>query len=141
MTIPGIGPVVATALAASVGDAKTFKNGREMAAWLGLVPRQHSTGGKPKLLGISKRGDAYLRKLLIQGTQLVLRFAGNKQDRRSRWVCELATRRGRESDEAGDARISIGARGKCLTQRPDICMELPFQPVPNSTLQCGTDHI
>lgn len=95
MTIPGVGPVVATAMAASVADAKAFKNGREMAAWLGLVPRQHSTGGKPKMLGISKRGDAYLRRVIIQGTQAVLRFAGNKTDRRSRWVSELSARRGR----------------------------------------------
>lgn len=62
--IPGIGPLTATALVASVGDAKNFDNGRQLAAWLGLVPRQHSSGGKPTLLGISKRGDSYLRTLL-----------------------------------------------------------------------------
>ncbi|MCZ4263220.1 transposase, partial [Limimaricola sp. G21655-S1] len=59
--IPGIGPITASALIASVGDAKNFKNGRQLAAWLGLVPRQHSSGGKQTLLGISKRGDSYLR--------------------------------------------------------------------------------
>jgi len=95
MTIPGIGPMISTALLASVADGKAFKSGREMAAWLGLVPRQHSTGGKPRLLGISKRGDVYLRQLLIQGAQSVLRFADRKQDHRSRWVSELAKRRGR----------------------------------------------
>lgn len=94
MTIPGIGPMVSTALVAAVADGKTFKSGREMAAWLGLVPRQHSTGGKPRLLGISKRGDVYLRKLLIHGARAALRWADRKQDRRSRWVSELATRRG-----------------------------------------------
>jgi len=94
MTIPGIGPMVSTALVAAVADGKAFKSGREMAAWLGLVPRQHSTGGKPRLLGISKRGDVYLRKLLIHGARAALRWADRKQDRRSRWVSELATRRG-----------------------------------------------
>lgn len=73
--IPGIGPITASALAASVGDGKTFKNGRQLAAWLGLVPRQHSTGGKSTLLGISKRGDTYLRTLLIHGARSVVRIA------------------------------------------------------------------
>jgi len=95
MTIPGVGPMTATALAASVGDAKAFANGREMSAWLGLVPRQCSTGGKPKLLGISKRGDTYLRKLLIHGARSALQFADRKQDRRSRWAVEVEGRRGR----------------------------------------------
>jgi transposase len=94
MTIPGVGPMSATALVAAVADTSVFKSGREMAAWLGLVPRQHSTGGKPKLLGISKRGDAYLRKLLIDGARAALRVADKKQDRRSRWVLEVAGRRG-----------------------------------------------
>ncbi len=69
MTIPGIGPLTATALVAAVSDASAFKNGRQCAAWLGLVPRQHSTGGKERLLGISKRGDSSLRKLLVHGAQ------------------------------------------------------------------------
>src|SRR5690606_16582178 len=63
LSIPGIGLLSATAMVAAIGDIKAFKNGRELAAWLGLVPRQHSTGGKPTLLGISKRGDTYLRTL------------------------------------------------------------------------------
>jgi len=94
MTIPGIGPMVSTALVAAVADGKAFKSGREMAAWLGLVPRQYSTGGKPRLLGISKRGDVYLRKLLIHGARAALRWADRKHDRRSRWVSELKERRG-----------------------------------------------
>ena len=65
--IPGIGPITASALVASIGDAKSFDNGRQVAAWLGLVPKQHSSGGKSTLLGISKRGDSYLRTLLIHG--------------------------------------------------------------------------
>jgi len=65
--IPGIGPITASALVATIGDARNFKNGRQLAAWLGIVPKQHSTGGKSTLLGISKRGDTYLRTLLIHG--------------------------------------------------------------------------
>lgn len=93
MSIPGIGPLTATALVAAAGDAKVFRNGREMAAWLGLVPRQHSTGGQPRLLGISKRGDPYLRRLLIHGARAVLRCADRKDDRRSRWVTKLLERK------------------------------------------------
>jgi transposase len=77
-TIPGIGPLTATALVAAVSDASHFKNGRQFAAWIGLVPRQHSTGGKPRLLGISKRGDVYLRTLLIHGARATLRWVGLK---------------------------------------------------------------
>ena len=94
MGIPGVGPMSATALVAAVADASAFNSGREMAAWLGLVPRQYSTGGKPKLLGISKRGDVYLRKLLVHGARAALRVADKKQDRRSRWAVEVAGRRG-----------------------------------------------
>ncbi len=67
--IPGIGPLTATALVASIADANCFRNGRELAAWLGLVPRQHSSGGRPVLLGISKRGDKYLRTWLKHGAR------------------------------------------------------------------------
>ena len=91
--IPGMGPITATALLAAVGDVKTFRNGRELAAWLGLVPRQHSTGGREQLLGISKRGDAYVRGLLIHGARAVLRVSGRKTDQRSRWVQALSARR------------------------------------------------
>lgn len=93
MTIPGIGPLIATALLAAIGDVSVFKNGREMAAWLGLVPRQHSTGGRERLLGISKRGDSYLRMLMIHGARAALRVAPKKDDRRSRWVVDVANRR------------------------------------------------
>lgn len=95
LTIPGIGVLIASALVAAVGDASQFCNGRELAAWLGLVPRQYATGGQSRLLGISKRGDAYLRTLLIHGARAVLRTAAKKTDRRSRWVTELMARRGR----------------------------------------------
>ena len=94
MQLPGIGAEGATALLAAVGeDPKLLKNGRGMAAWLGLVPRQHSTGGKDRLLGISKRGDVYLRQLLIHGARSVLRVAERKDDPLSRWATALKTRR------------------------------------------------
>ena len=86
LRIPGFGPIVATALVASVADASTFRNGRELAAWVGVVPRQRSTGGRTVLLGISKRGDKYLRSQLIHGARAALRTAARRDDRRSRWV-------------------------------------------------------
>jgi len=94
LTIPGIGPLTATALIAAVGDAGVFKNGRQFAAWLGLVPKQYSTGGQTRLLGISKRGDSYIRKLLIHGARATLRWARTKADRRSQWIRGLLDRRG-----------------------------------------------
>jgi len=95
LTIPGIGLLSATALVAAIGDVSVFKNGRELSAWLGLVPKQHSTGGKEKLLGISKRGDSYLRTLLIHGGRSVVQHANKYQDRRSQWICHIEQRRGR----------------------------------------------
>lgn len=91
--IPGVGPITASALAASVGDAKAFKNGRQMAAWLGLVPKQHSSGGKPTLLGISKRGDTYLRTLMIHGARALVRYANEKTESASGWLLGLVARR------------------------------------------------
>jgi transposase len=90
--IPGMGPMSASAVAASVGDARNFKNGRQLAAWLGIVPRQHSTGGKSTLLGISKRGDTYLRTLLIHGARSVIRVAEHKPDA-DPWIKKLLARR------------------------------------------------
>jgi transposase len=90
----GVGPLLASAFAAEIADPQLFKNGRQVAAWLGLVPRQHSSGGKPVLLGISKRGDAYLRTLLIHGARAALRTAARHEDGTSRWVHALKERRG-----------------------------------------------
>ena len=92
--IEGIGPQTATALVSSYGHAREFKNGRQFSASLGLVPRQHTTGGKPVLLGISKRGDTYLRTLLIHGARSVVRRAAHKSDPRSRWIQRVASERG-----------------------------------------------
>ncbi len=94
MTIPALGPITATALIAAVGDVGVFKNDRQFAAWFGLVPKQHSTGGQTRLLGISKRGDSYLRKLLIHGARTTLRWARLKTDARSQWIRGLLERRG-----------------------------------------------
>ena len=78
---------------ASIGNAKNFKNGRQLAAWLGLVPRQHSSGGKQNLLGISKRGDSYLRTLLIHGARAVLRVAERKESFSRSWLAGVMARR------------------------------------------------
>lgn len=91
--IPGIGPLSASALAASIGDARAFKNGRQLAAWLGLVPRQNSSGGKERLLGISKRGDSYLRTLLIHGARAVLLRLKRRTDSAAAWLVRLVARR------------------------------------------------
>jgi transposase len=91
--IEGIGPITATALVAAVGDRSCFKNGRQFAAWLGLVPKQRSSGGKARLFGISKRGDRYLRTLMIHGARAVLGKAGGKQDPRSQWIGRMRERR------------------------------------------------
>jgi len=93
--VEGIGPVIATALVAAVGTATEFANGRHLAAWLGLVPRQCSSGGKERLLGISKRGDRYLRTLLIHGARATVHRARRKTDGRSRWIVSLEQRRGK----------------------------------------------
>lgn len=90
--VPGIGPITASALVASIGDAKNFDSGRQVAAWLGLVPRQHSSGGKTKLLGMSKRGDSYLRTLLIHGARSVIYRVSQKVDA-CNWIGAVVNRR------------------------------------------------
>lgn len=92
--IAGVGPLTATAVMASVGDASSFKNGRQLSAWLGLVPRQHSSGNKKRLLGISKRGNSYLRGLMIHGARAVIRHSEGKDDPQSRWLNGVKARRG-----------------------------------------------
>jgi transposase len=94
LAVPGIGIITATALLASVADATDFKTGRDLSANLGLVPREHSSGGKQRLYGITKRGDRYLRTLLIHGARSALRCADGKDDRMLRWARSLAERRG-----------------------------------------------
>lgn len=92
LTIPGIGALNATALVAAVGDVRTFARGRDLAAWLGLVPRQATTGGKPRLLGITKRGSKYLRKMLIQGARAALPTLSRGSTRLGQWLRGLLAR-------------------------------------------------
>jgi transposase len=94
MRVEGVGPITATAIVATVGDAKAFHHGRQFAAWLGLVPKQHSTGGKPVLGRITKRGNVYLRTLLIHGARSVLQFTAKRTDAKRVWVEGVRQRRG-----------------------------------------------
>jgi transposase len=93
MKIEGVGAVTATAIVATVGDAKAFKNGRQFAAWLGLTPLQRSTGGRQRLGQITKHGDVYLRTMLIHGSRSVMRLTPQRADAKSRWVESLRARR------------------------------------------------
>ncbi len=92
-TIPGVGMITATALVATIGDGSQFRSGRHLAAWLGLVPRQHSSGGKSRLGRISKHGDGYLRRLLVHGARAVLRWRRAGPEVRSPWIRGLLARR------------------------------------------------
>ena len=93
MGVPGIGPIISTALVAAVGNATAFRKGRHLAAWLGLVPRQHSSGGKPKLLGISKRGNQYLRKLLVEGARAAFARLNRSQHSFGPWMDQLGDKK------------------------------------------------
>ncbi len=88
-----VGPLTASALSGVLGDGQAFRRGRDFAASLGLTPRQHSTGGRDRLLGISKRGDSYVRKLLVHGARAVLRHVNGKDDGLSRWLKGLVSRK------------------------------------------------
>jgi transposase len=92
-TIPGVGVITATALVATIGDGSQFKSGRHLSAWLGLVPRQHSSGGNSRLGRISKRGDGYVRRLLVHGARAVLRWQRSAPKKSSPWIGELLVRR------------------------------------------------
>jgi len=120
--IAGIGPITASAMVATVGNAREFKNGRQLAAWMGLVPRQNSSGGKQNLMGISKRGDTYLRTLLIHGARAVIRFAENKAEPES-WLRKLMARRNKNVAAVAlankNARIVWALLAKDRMFRPD----------------------
>src|SRR5713101_5592760 len=119
MTIPGIGPFTATELVAAVSDASAFKNGRQCAAWLGLVPRQHTTGGKERLLGISTRGETSLRKLLVHGARATIRWVGPKTDRRSQWIRHVLERRGKNRTAVAVANKNARIVWALLTSHQD----------------------
>jgi transposase len=103
--IEGVGPLTATALVAAVGNGQAFTSGRYLSAWLGLVPRQYSTAGRPVLLGISKRGDRYLRALMVEGARSAIVAAARKDDQRSRWITRLVAKRG-----PGRAAVAVANR-------------------------------
>ena len=126
MKIDGIGPITASAIIATVGDAKSFKNGREMSAWLGLVPKQHSSGNTVRLSGISKRGDSYVRKLLVHGARSVLNNCEKKRDRSSLWIADKKNRCGYNKAAVAlankNARViwAIMATGECYRKPMSI---------------------
>ena len=127
-SIPGIGPQISTALVAAVGDGSDFRNGRELAAWVGVVPRQHSTGGRTVLPGISKRGDRYLRSLLIHGARAALRTAPRRADRSSRWALEAQQRRGTNVATVVLANKILRTALVLLTQEVDYGANLAYMP-------------
>lgn len=95
MEVPGFGPIVSTALVAAIGNGISFRKGRDLAAWLGLVPRQHSTGGKTRLLGISKLGNEYLRRMMLHGARSVVMQMERKPSALGEWLTSLSARRHR----------------------------------------------
>lgn len=124
--IAGVGPITATAIVATIGDANVFKNGREVSAWLGLTPRQHSSGNKIVLGGISKRGDRYMRKLLIQGARTAVKVCEDKADKLSHWVAKKKERCGFNKAAVALANKNtrmiwaIMATGECYRQPKEI---------------------
>lgn len=113
--IEGVGPLISTAMVAAVGDAKAFKSGRQMSAWLGLVPKQHSSGGKTVLLGISKRGNPYLRTLLIHGARSAVLRSKDKGDRRHQWINEKLKSRGPNKTYVAVANKNVRIIWKLMT--------------------------
>lgn len=135
-TIPGIGPLTASALTATVGNATDFKSGRQLAAWLGLVPRQHSTGGKTNLLGISKRGDTYLRTLLIHGARAVIRVAPAKR-KPDDWINRLIGRRNKNIAAVAVANRNARIAWALLTRQEDYkAPEHRHLPAPPAAAPC-----
>jgi transposase len=107
-TIAGIGPLTASAFVATVGDAKSFKNARQVPAWLGMVPRHEGTGGNVKMGRSSKRGDVYLRTLLIHGARAVITHIEHKPDHADEWLKKLLVRRNKNV-----AAVALAAKGRC----------------------------
>lgn len=149
VTIPGVGVLNATALMAAIGDGSAFRRGRDLAAWLGLLPRQHTTGGKPKLLGISKRGNKYLRTLFVQGARAALPSLARSAAPLGHWLRGLLSRpasrqpgskngtRCRAFYKDRDVRISILAAGNSTRDR--IRLSRPLKP-PSKPSCSGAGH-
>jgi transposase len=127
LAVPGIGPVTATTLIAAIGNEAAFRKGREFSAWVGMVPRESSTGGKQKLMGISKRGNPYLRKLFIQGARAVM-LRGTKQSIGLRtWIEKIALRKHHNVAAVAlankMARIAWGVLARGETYRPSLLVD------------------
>jgi transposase len=117
--LPGVGSVVATGLVAAVDDGRHFRSGRELAAWIGLVPRQYTTGGKPRLGGIGRRANHYLRRQMIHGARAVMFRLAKHDDRRSQWLKGLAARRGFNRTVVALANKTARAAWALLTRKED----------------------
>jgi transposase len=123
--VTGVGPLTATAMVAKVGNARQFPNGRALAAYLGLVPRQNSTGGKSVLLSITKKGDRYLRTLLIHGARAALQVAPRHDDRRSQWALNLKRKSGPNVAAVALANKNARVMWKLLTSGEHFCPQPP----------------
>ncbi|RVU02144.1 IS110 family transposase [Novosphingobium umbonatum] len=121
-TLPGVGPVIATALVAAVDDGRHFSSGRAMAAWVGLVPRQYTTGGKPRLGGIGKKASHYLRRQLIHGARAVLLTISRRNDRLAKWAQELLTRAGHNKTAVAMANKTVRMAWAMLRTEKDFQM-------------------
>jgi len=128
LTIPGIGPTIAAALLASVGHAQQFVSARQCSAWAGLVPRQHSTGGRVQLGAITKNGNRSLRVMLIHGARTVIRWADRHQHAQSRWITDLVARRGKNKASVALANKLMRIAWVVLTQQVSFQMHMAFRP-------------
>ena len=143
--IPGIGPLTATALIAAIGNGEAFRKGREFAAWVGLVPREHSTGGKQKLLGISKRGNSYLRKLFVQGARAVLQFREKQSSGLRTWLAQLTSRTHYNvvgvalANKLARMAWAVLAKGKSIGLRCLLTVLLPDRSADDAWLKPGLE--
>ena len=118
VAIPGIGPITATAIIAAIGNGAAFKKGREFAAWLGIVPGEYTTGGKQKLLGISKRGNSYLRRLFVHGARAVLQQSAKQSSGLSVWLAQLTAHTHRNVAAVALANKLARGMGRARLERP-----------------------
>ncbi len=128
--LPGVGPLTATAVVAAVGNARDFKSRRELAAYLGLVPRHRASGGRTVMLGISKRGDSYLQTLLVHGARAAMRNLERRRDPRSVWADRLKMRRGTNIATVALANKNARVIWVLLTRGDKYCAALHPAPIP-----------
>ena len=133
--IPGIGPIAATAMIAAIGNGTAFRKGREFAAWMGVVPREHSTGGKQRLLGITKRGNAYLRRLFVLGARAVLQKCHNQPPGLRAWLAQLTARTHPNVAIVTLANKLARWHGQCLSEGSSITLRCWPIRLPDEGLQ------